>query len=469
MKTSSVVALFAALVSIAASSLVAMRVETEILGPAGENTALALIIQIAPEDRPRVGRDAWLKLVLRQAGDVVESYDLGVDVDSSGVVRYMLTMAPGRYQVRADIEGINGNGFWTGTIDIPAPGPVPQPPQEPAPTPAPAPPELPTPSPSEPARPATEPVVVAVQTPSAKAPEPPQPVATPRSILAQPSIPAATSTKDPLIVYSSNSDPELVEVTMMAIEDNRPLTGLGSQHLRLRVDGGDVAIAALNSSAQAPLSIGLAIDTSGSMAARLGNLIRPLNRFAARGAGDTGRFFVLTQDVSPDLVLDWGQVPSQLASAVVAGSAGESDLAGMISAALKPFSGRRGRKFLVLVSDGGDTASRAAWKGAFEAVQRAGVPILVIGFKGDQLSNRTRSNLENVANISGGKSYFLPDTGMLKLVVNHLGELIDASYAVCFRPSGKASRTGLRKLAIKSVSGDFDVRHPAAIGPSSDD
>jgi VWFA-related protein len=524
--------------TMAAQGLIAMRVDTEAIRSVGELTAVALVIQIAPEDRVRVGTDAWVKAELRDGDTVVDRLERAAAVDQHGVVRLESVWSPGEYSLRVDVGGTRGTGFWRGRISVPlieteaekalaaslepTAAEEPQPAAEPADRPDPAAEPLAAPEETEevvvaapkaveipdaageiPAdtkemmsetEPAAEPAPVeppapapvAVETPEpepvqGEAPleaepiptrpaepapevEPPAPAseAPPTSAAVAPALDPGQG-KDPVVAYEQEIDTGLAELNVIVTEKSRPVVSLLRSQVRLKVDGKETLIESLTGADEVPLSLGFAVDTSSSMGEYLDALRGLLGRLSIKAAGDRGRFFVLTQGEEPRLAVDWSSKPSELNQTLArAETASEASLAEMVTAAIEPFSGRRGRKVLLIVTDGGDTATRADWRAVLDDAGAAGVTVFVIGFQGDSLTIRTRSSLERLATSTGGEFYFIPDREMLKMVVDYYSGLIDGSYNIGFRaPRGKLGKP--YRIRVEIAGRTYDVRYPQSM------
>jgi VWFA-related protein len=556
--------------NVVAQGLIAMRVDVEPVRAVGELTAVSLVVQIAPEDRLRIGRDAWVKAVLRDADTVVDRFERAAAVDQQGIMRLEPVWTPGEYVLRVDVEGARGTGFWRGRISVPlmataaerelaaslqataeeeqptvepadrsgpvveletapeeaeeavvdkqevaetptttveevpveepvkaaagveaaaetesaaepeAVEPVPEEEAEPKPVeeltaveptePEPVEPVEPV-EPAEPAPPVSpepeqaedQPDTESIQIGEEPAPvEPPTPTIEPVFREAEREADQGES-MDPAIAYGRELGADLTELSFIVTERSRPVVGLLRSQLRLKVDGKETMIERLAGADEVPLSLGFAIDTSSSMETYRDALRGMLGRFSIKAAGDRGRFFVLTQGEETRLAVDWSTKPSEV-NQVLAGAvqAGEASLAQMVTAAMEPFSGRRGRKVLLIVTDGGDTATRAEWKTVLEDAGAAGVTVFVIGFQSDSLTIRTRSSLERLATNTGGEYYFIPDTEMLKMVVDYYSGMIDGSFTIGFRaPQGKPGRAYRIRLEIAGRA--YDVRYPQSL------
>jgi hypothetical protein len=260
--------------------------------------------------------------------------------------------------------------------------------------------------------------------------------------------------------------PGLVELTLVVTDRNRPVSGLSRADLRLELDGDEVRITALGDSTVAPLHLALAMDLSASMEPHLDELSRQLSRLALR-LGETGAEVMLqtsgTDGSEPAAQGETGRAravtAAELAQALERpGDSETDDLAAMITRAASGL-GRGGRSFLLVVTDGGDSASRASWERADAAVDASGAQVLLVGLRSDALDRRARRRLEGLVERTGGRSYILRDTQTLGMVCDYFGDLMDASYALRLPGPSQIDERGLR-VTITTPARDLEVHHP---------
>jgi hypothetical protein len=441
------------LISVAAGPPVAMRVDIEPVRSAGSDTLVELTVQIAPEDRARIGRSAWIQAELDRGERVLERVAQTVEVDRNGRARIELVWPAGEFDLRIDIASPGGEaeGIWMGKISIPR--------LEPEPTPV---------APLTP--PAAEPAPAAVPgAGAAVAAAPETPGSEPDRGAAGPSEQPVTAVEKPEAAASvapdtagwSGAGPGTVDLTLVVTERSRPVSGMTAERFRLRVDGADTAIDEFGDAGSVPLFLAVAVDLSTTMAPHLADMSRQLSRLALRTVGYRGGLALATADDDAELAVDWGGTVSDMAQKLArVGSSDEGDLVNLINTGLGALEDRRGRRFLVVVTDGGHSASKGEWRDAADRVEASGVPILVIGFRGETLEERTRRNLERFAASSGGRSFFLPDSGMAQMTLDYLAELIEGSYALRFR---KASGTATSKIRVEVDTKGLEVLHPRAV------
>jgi hypothetical protein len=133
-------AFIAGVLCLGASAPVAIRVEVEPLGASGADTEVAVIIQVSPEDRTRVGANAMVRIELDGEVPPGQSPLWAVRVKSDGGARVTTVWPPGEHHLKVEISSPSGaeTGLWVGTVRIPSfgeNGTVTEPPSTPAPDP----------------------------------------------------------------------------------------------------------------------------------------------------------------------------------------------------------------------------------------------------------------------------------------------------------------------------------------------
>ena len=461
------VVMLAAVVSVAATRLVAMRVEVEPVRAIGPDTIMTMVLVVAPEDRERIGRDVLLRAELRRGDDVVSRVTRTIELDD-GSAQLDTPWPPGTYDLRVDVEGVgrDANGFWRGRIEVPR--------LEPEPTPAGdgAADELS----------AAAATGAAAATPGASGPEvsPPEVASTPEpeasadvepeladdapGVTAEPPRWAAeprvetTTTAAAASVWGGPAPGE-TEVTVSVLDQARGVVGLGGRAFDVEVDGKPVALTAAGGAAEAPLHLVLCVDLSSSMTPHLPELRRQLTRLALEATASGGGAVLLTADAAPERSVSWDGAPDAVAEALATpGSGATSDLSRLVTDGVAAMSEAAGRRAMVLVTDGGDTAGRSEWSAAVDVAAEATGPVLVIAFRSDDLESRTARSLDRLAEVSGGDSWTLRDTSLLEAVLDAYREHLDGGYALRFQAPTESSR-----LKVEMVGGDWEVLHPERV------
>jgi VWFA-related protein len=142
-----------------------------------------------------------------------------------------------------------------------------------------------------------------------------------------------------------------------------------------------------------------------------------------------------------------------------------------------------GRKVLLLYSDGEDTRSRMRLNELLELVRASDVTIYVIGF---QTQNRTadrmrsRHQLEEIVDLSGGQSYFPGSLDELDGMYQQIRDDLETRYSLGYVSSDMATdgawrsvsvtlsdaRPDLQELTIR-VRGGYFARYLEEVGPDA--
>jgi VWFA-related protein len=170
----------------------------------------------------------------------------------------------------------------------------------------------------------------------------------------------------------------------------RLVTSLGRDRFELREDGVPQQVDYFANETNAPLRLGLLVDTSASQAAILATEREKAVAFLRAVLGPADQAFVVRFDRDVDLLQGLTTDMPLLASAIAAvradpgppaadppggGRPRGTRLYDAIRQASDLLAGQKGRKVLVLLTDGEDQGSRTTREGALEAAERAEVMI----------------------------------------------------------------------------------------------
>ena len=527
------VSLLAGALSFAATVPVAMRVEVEPLRQVGASTEVAVVIQVSPEDRIRIGSNAIVRIELDAGGVDSGSPMRAVRLEDDGSTRVVVEWPPGEHHLRVEIEDPSreDTGLWVGTVRIPdlSPGQhveeMDEPQSDPDPDPEQAQPtelataatdavpettasEAPavagsaatgaavipeTPAPVEPVEPqigkpgeaevASEPEP---EVTGAAADEEPLPVEEPQKVIEQPPLveplradpPPLTSEPDviaprqqsesaPAMVPVSaelaaryeewgSADPDTREFSVVILRGREPAKSIDVTGLRLRVAGSEVPVEALGDLESAPLLLGLAIDVGPNEIDDWSGMQGSLAPIVERAGDGRGRLFV----ANPSGVGRWdaGSAPPDR----VDGSRALLNVSQLVIASLERFDDRRGRTFLVLLTDGRNEPSKEEWQQATESAGAAGVPILVIALWDDDFQNRTRKNLKKLTEVSGGSLFLVQGRAQLESAADRFGRYLDGGYSIRFKHPG-GDRQTVTTISVSASDKELDVSAPKTI------
>lgn len=182
--------------------------------------------------------------------------------------------------------------------------------------------------------------------------------------------------------FSFRTGVELVNVTATVTDQSgRFVPGLTAQDFVLYEDGKPQEIT-LFESERVPVSLGIALDTSGSM---LGEKIvaaqAALNRFLVDLLGPQDEVFLYRFDGRPELVQGWTDDRRSLSRTLgsIRPNGGTAMYDTVAEAIPLAQSGSRRKKALIVISDGNDTSSRTGVGELQQAIRQTEVLVYAIG------------------------------------------------------------------------------------------
>ena len=243
---------------------------------------------------------------------------------------------------------------------------------------------------------------------------------------------------------------------MVTVTDTygRFVTGLGKDHFDVFDDKVQQQIVHF-SDEDAPLSLGIVYDVSGSMKDRISRSIKALKRFMETSHEDDD-FFLLAFNDRARLVQDFttsaDEVIGRLMFVQPKGSTALYDAAYL--AVEKARQGRHSKKALLIITDGQDNNSRYTYKELRNLVKEADVLIYAIGITdpaSDSLAGFGRGVLEEITRMTGGRAFFPNAYNEAELVevCTRIALELRHQYSIGFYPTDAASSVKWHKLQLK--------------------
>jgi len=243
----------------------------------------------------------------------------------------------------------------------------------------------------------------------------------------------------------------LFNVTV-ADDKGRFIPGLKSSNFRI-LDGGQTQEIKLFSAEDVPATIGLVIDNSGSMRSKQADVRLAALRFVEGSNPDDQIFLIDFNDkahrsLPEDLAFtnDPEKVRSALLQMIPDGRTSLYDAVAMALEHLK--TGSMERKALVVLSDGGDNASRISLEQLIPMAVRSNATIYTIGIYDDTDADRNPNVLQRIAKAGGGRAYFPRSAGSMVQVWNEIAGEIRSQYSIGFIPNGRGTAGVLQKVKI---------------------
>jgi len=189
---------------------------------------------------------------------------------------------------------------------------------------------------------------------------------------------------------------------------------------------------ALFSNEDTPVTVGLVIDTSGSMKAKLPEVVVAAGTFKRRSNPQDELFTVAFNDsVRPPPVSD-ETFESELRSLV---AQGRTALYDGLSASLERMTlATRPRKALIVVSDGGDNASRSTLEQILMKARRSNVTIYTVGLFDPDDPDRNPKVLKSLAESTGGARFLPRSPSELVAACERIARELRSGYTIGYPP-----------------------------------
>ncbi|MGA7219646.1 MAG: VWA domain-containing protein, partial [Candidatus Sulfotelmatobacter sp.] len=208
------------------------------------------------------------------------------------------------------------------------------------------------------------------------------------------------------------------------------------------------------SSEDAPLSLGIIVDTSGSMHDKMDRVRDAVKQFHDF-CNPRDEFFVITFSEKPYLVQDFSDPPEDLESKLLlAAPKGRTALLDAIYMGLRKMrEARFSKRALLIISDGGDNHSRYTEGELRSAVKEADVMIYAIGifsaYAPTQEEELGPELLSEIADATGGRAFVLENLVELPALARRIGMELRTQYVLGYRPENPPHDGKWRKISVK--------------------
>jgi Ca-activated chloride channel homolog len=239
---------------------------------------------------------------------------------------------------------------------------------------------------------------------------------------------------------------------------NRFVTGLERENFRVFEDKSEQKVTHF-ASEDAPLSVGLVFDTSGSMGSKLDKSRMAVAQFF-KTANPEDEFFLVQFNDRPEMAVDFTTHLEEIQNRLTfTQSKGRTALLDAIYMALhKMKKARNPRKALLIISDGGDNSSRYTESEIKNLVREADVQIYAIGiYEGMASRGRTPeelagpSLLTEIAEQTGGRQFSVENLNELPDVAAKIGIELRNQYILGYSPTNQGRDGKYRRVQVKLV------------------
>jgi Ca-activated chloride channel family protein len=262
-------------------------------------------------------------------------------------------------------------------------------------------------------------------------------------------------------------DVKLVNVFVNVIDQNGALaTGLTREDFALFEDGRPQQISVFERQSELPLNLSLAIDTSGSVQKDMAEEANAARRFAHALLRPQDRMSLFQFATEVRELTPFTNKVSQIEHGLdrLHGDWATS-LYDAIYLASQKLAAREGRKALVIVSDGDDTASSATYAEAVEAALRNEVMIYsIIDVPIEASAGRDLGGehaLITLAEQTGGKSFYVSDGGLDKAFAR-VSDDLRTQYLLSYYPKNQEPGRVFHHIQVtipRAAPQSFNIRN----------
>jgi VWFA-related protein len=275
-----------------------------------------------------------------------------------------------------------------------------------------------------------------------------------------------------------NADSVVLQATVRN-HKGTPVSGLGKDDFQVYEDGALQQIE-YYSHEDIPVTVGLVVDNSGSMRPKRPEVIAAALAFA-RSSNPQDQMFVVNfnEHVSFGLPADkpFTDQAGQLQVALSRITAnGETALYDAVAAAIEHLKkGNRDKKVLIVVSDGGDNASKHTLDHVLAMAGQSDAIIYTIDIYVEEDPDRNPNALKHLAKATGGEAFLVESLPEVIPICERIAHDIRSQYTLAYAPANrkqdgtyrviqvKAKAPGNGRLAVRTRAGYYAPSKPQTL------
>jgi Ca-activated chloride channel family protein len=287
---------------------------------------------------------------------------------------------------------------------------------------------------------------------------------------AAPPTDAAPDSQDPR--YRLNVNVELVNVTAtVRDQQGKYMDGLKLEDFQVFEDGAEQKISFFSHDLRVPISVGVLIDSSGSMRHKLQQALQTVREIAAAISPQDEMFvvqFASDVEMRHHFTSNMQEIQKSLRDIKAGGETAAYDAiqAGMDEMKMA----KHNKKILLLVTDGFDTKSHINSAQVEDILKRSEVLVYAIGIDDDDddplVLRRTRYHiyhymLDRLTGVSGGRAFrmFTGRNYALTTVAQVLLEELHQQYTLSYYPTSLPDKNTWRQVDVKVKKAGSQIRH----------
>lgn len=265
---------------------------------------------------------------------------------------------------------------------------------------------------------------------------------------------------------SISSDLVVLDVSLVD-RANRPVLDVTKDRFTVLEDNVAQPISFFSKEA-APVSVGLVIDSSGSMRTKLSSVVAAVSDIVRTNKPDDETAVIEFKDhadLLEEFTTNVRDVEDALGDLSPFGTTALLDAIKLSSDYVQK-DGRHRRKALVVVTDGLEKGSYFTYDQVADQLKKQDVRVYLVGFTKDldadggvfKKSDKTKAEglLNKLAEDTGGRAFFPADLSELKGIGEQIAADLRTSYSIGYYPTNDKKDGSFRKIQIK-VAGDSKI------------
>jgi len=204
----------------------------------------------------------------------------------------------------------------------------------------------------------------------------------------------------------------------------------------------------------APVSIGVILDVSGSMASKIDRAREAVLKLL-EASNPQDEFFLITFSDTPHVAQNFtqsiGDIQQQL---LFARPKGQTALLDALYLGLnKMKDAKYARKAILIISDGGDNHSRYTEKEVKSRIKESDVLVYSVGIFDREFATREEllgpQLLTEISEVTGARCYTLDNPNDLPMITQHIGVELRNQYVLAYSPNTLKTDGKWRKIKVK--------------------
>lgn len=206
-----------------------------------------------------------------------------------------------------------------------------------------------------------------------------------------------------------------------------------------------------------PVTVGLVIDNSGSMRPKRADVIAAALVFA-HSSNPEDELFVVNFNERVSFALPTGtpftsDVPALEQALSRINPDGETALYDAVAASLDHLHrASRDRKALIVISDGGDNASKHTLADILSLAAKSDAIIYTIGVFDESDIDQNPRVLKRLAGATGGEAFFPQSSGNVIPVCRQIAQDLRSQYTIAYVPTNRKRDGGYRSIQVKAAA-----------------